>query len=59
MDIPAGLTVTIEKLTMKIVGIDKDAVGGFAKDIRALKEPEPYKGKGKRYTKQLKNKTKG
>lgn len=53
MDIPAGLTVTIEKLTMKIVGIDKDAVGGFAKDIRALKEPEPYKGKGIRYSDEI------
>lgn len=50
VDIPEGLTVTIEKLTMKIVGIDKDMVGSFAKNIRSLKEPEPYKGKGIRYS---------
>jgi large subunit ribosomal protein L6 len=50
VDIPEGLTIAIEKLTMKISGIDKDKVGMFAKNIRALKEPEPYKGKGIRYS---------
>lgn len=48
--IPEGLTVTIEKLTMSIVGIDKEKVGQFAKYVRSLKEPEPYKGKGIRYS---------
>ncbi len=50
LDIPEGLTIVIEKLTMKISGIDKDKVGMFAKNIRSLKEPEPYKGKGIRYS---------
>ena len=47
--IPKGLKVVIEKLTMTISGIDKEMVGQFAADIRALKKPEPYKGKGIRY----------
>ncbi|MEK7531666.1 MAG: 50S ribosomal protein L6 [Patescibacteria group bacterium] len=49
VQIPAGLTVKIEKGTMTISGIDKEQVGGFAASIRALKKPEPYKGKGIRY----------
>jgi large subunit ribosomal protein L6 len=48
--IPENLTVVIEKLTMTITGIDKEKVGQFAKQIRSLKEPEPYKGKGIRYS---------
>lgn len=49
MKIPKGLTVTTDKLDMKIVGIDKGAVSGFAMEIRRQKKPEPYKGKGIRY----------
>ena len=48
--IPEGLTVTIdkeEKLT--ITGIDKQKVGEFSAQIRKLRAPEPYKGKGIRY----------
>lgn|SRR5574343_255135 len=47
--IPEGLTVTAEKNSLTIVGIDKEKVGAFAADIRSLKKPEPYKGKGFRY----------
>lgn len=47
--IPEGLTVTIDKGTLSIAGFDKELVGQFAADIRALKKPEPYKGKGIRY----------
>ncbi|HEX8993647.1 MAG TPA: 50S ribosomal protein L6 [Candidatus Paceibacterota bacterium] len=47
--IPAGLTAVAEKNTLTISGIDKELVGQFAADIRALKKPEPYKGKGIRY----------
>lgn len=50
MKIPAGLTVKADKNTMDITGIDKEIVGSFAKNIRGLKEPEPYKGKGIRYS---------
>ncbi|MFB2596762.1 50S ribosomal protein L6 [Herbiconiux sp. P17] len=47
---PAGITFTVEgnnKLT--VVGIDKQAVGEVAANIRKLRKPEPYKGKGVRY----------
>ncbi len=47
--IPEGLTVVHEKGTLTISGINKETVGQFAAQIRALKKPEPYKGKGIRY----------
>jgi large subunit ribosomal protein L6 len=50
MPIPEGLTVVHEKGTLTISGIDKESVGQFAAEIRALKKPEPYKGKGIRYS---------
>jgi large subunit ribosomal protein L6 len=48
--IPEGLEVKIEKEKINISGIDKQAVGQLAAVIRALKKPEPYKGKGIRYS---------
>jgi len=48
--VPKGLTVTAEKGTLTISGVDKEAVGQFAANIRKLKKPEPYKGKGIRYS---------
>jgi large subunit ribosomal protein L6 len=50
MSIPKGLTVTAEKSALTIVGIDKEAVGLFANQVRQMKKPEPYKGKGIRYS---------
>jgi len=47
--IPTGLTVTAEKNNITISGIDKEMVGQFAAKVRAMKKPEPYKGKGFRY----------
>jgi large subunit ribosomal protein L6 len=49
VEIPEGLTIKAEKSTLTIEGFDKEAVGQFAANIRALKKPEPYKGKGIRY----------
>lgn len=49
-DIPAGLTVVAEKGALTITGIDKELVGLFANQVRSLKKPEPYKGKGIRYS---------
>lgn len=49
VQIPAGLTVTSEKGSFTFTSIDKELVGSFAAKIRALKKPEPYKGKGFRY----------
>lgn len=53
MAIPEGLTVTIDKGTLSISGFDKELVGQFAANVRALKKPEPYKGKGIRYDKEV------
>ena len=47
--IPEGITATAEKNNITITGIDKELVGNFTAAIRALKKPEPYKGKGMRY----------
>jgi len=47
--IPDGLTVTADKAALTISGFDKEVVGQFAANVRAQKEPEPYKGKGIRY----------
>ena len=50
LDIPEGITVTCGSATdVKVEGIDKQLVGEFAADIRAVRKPEPYKGKGVRY----------
>jgi large subunit ribosomal protein L6 len=49
VEIPEGLTVTSEKGTITVTGIDKVEVGQFAAYVRSLKKPEPYKGKGFRY----------
>ena len=46
---PAGVALTTEKGVITVSGIDKEVVGQFAADIRKVKEPEPYKGKGIRY----------
>ncbi|MCX6756598.1 MAG: 50S ribosomal protein L6 [Candidatus Nomurabacteria bacterium] len=50
MKIPEGVTVTAEKSTLTISSIDKEAVGLFANQVRQMKKPEPYKGKGIRYS---------
>jgi large subunit ribosomal protein L6 len=47
--VPAGAAIAIEKNILKISGIEKELVGRFAAEIRALKKPEPYKGKGIHY----------
>ena len=47
--IPEGVTVVVEKNVVTISGIDKQLVGETAATIRALKKPEPYKGKGIKY----------
>ena len=48
-DIPTGITATIEQNIITISGINKQQVGQVAADIRKLKKPEPYKGKGIKY----------
>lgn len=46
---PAGISVTNDKMTITVSGIDKQQVGQVAAEIRSLKKPEPYKGKGIKY----------
>jgi large subunit ribosomal protein L6 len=47
---PAGITFTVDNNTvLKIEGPDKELVGQVAAEIRNLRKPEPYKGKGVRY----------
>jgi large subunit ribosomal protein L6 len=47
---PPGVTATVEQNTITVSGIDKQQVGQVAAEIRALKKPEPYKGKGIKYS---------
>ena len=47
--IPTTLKVTAEKNVITVSGSNKEEVGLFAANLRALKKPEPYKGKGMRY----------
>lgn len=46
---PEGITLTTNKMEIIVSGIDKQKVGQVAAEIRALKKPEPYKGKGIKY----------
>jgi large subunit ribosomal protein L6 len=45
----AGVSLAVDKMTITVSGIDKQQVGQVAAEIRALKKPEPYKGKGIKY----------
>ena len=50
IDAPEGITFSVERPTaFTVYGIDKQAVGEVAANIRKLRKPEPYKGKGVRY----------
>lgn len=46
---PEGIQLTVEKMEITVAGISKQLVGQAAAEIRALKKPEPYKGKGIKY----------
>lgn len=50
MSVPEKLEVTVEKNIITVRGADKEAVGQFSATVRALKKPEPYKGKGIHYS---------
>lgn len=50
LDVPEGIEVkTPDQTTVEVSGIDKQAVGQFAAEIRRWRKPEPYKGKGIKY----------
>lgn len=49
--VPAGIKISCERPTsIKVEGVDKRLVGQVASEIRAFRPPEPYKGKGARYS---------
>ena len=50
---PQGITLSVEKMVITVSGIDKQAVGQIASEIRALRKPEPYKGKGIKYVEEV------
>lgn len=50
LELPKGITCKVEKGEITLSGIDKETVGQFAAVIRSKKKPEPYKGKGIRYS---------
>lgn len=47
--VPPGITASVEQNVITVSGINKQLVGQVAAEIRALKKPEPYKGKGIKY----------
>ena len=52
--VPAGIKISCERPTsIKVEGVDKRLVGQVASEIRAFRPPEPYKGKGARYTDEI------
>ncbi|MHB8831170.1 MAG: 50S ribosomal protein L6 [Patescibacteria group bacterium] len=50
MALPAGIQAAVDKQVVTVSGVDKQQVGEFAARIRRVKPPEPYKGKGIKYT---------
>ena len=53
IDIPEGIKVQTDKNIIIVSGTDKEKVGSFASNVRSLKKPEPYKGKGIRYENEI------
>ena len=49
LEVPAGITAVVEKSLITLSGHDKDSLGQFAANIRKVRKPEAYKGKGIRY----------
>jgi large subunit ribosomal protein L6 len=49
VEIPAGLNVAVDGSRINVAGPDKQQVGQFAAEVRKVRKPEPYKGKGIRY----------
>jgi large subunit ribosomal protein L6 len=47
--VPPNVNVVVEGLKVHVSGADKQMVGQFASDVRRVRKPEPYKGKGVRY----------
>ena len=58
--VPAGISLRVDKqINIFVTGIDKELVGKVAAEIRSIKKPEPYKGKGIRYAGEVVKKKEG
>jgi len=53
IDAPEGISFKVEKMIVTVEGIDRELVGQVAADIRAVRPPEPYKGKGVKYVNEV------
>jgi large subunit ribosomal protein L6 len=53
VEIPSDIELTVEKNNLTIRGINKESVGQFTATVREYKKPEPYKGKGIRYSDEI------
>lgn len=51
--IPTGVTAVVEKNLITLTGIDKEQLGNIAAELRAIRRPEPYKGKGIKYIEEV------
>ncbi len=49
IEVPAGIEAKVEKSLITLTSADKESLGQFAANVRDIKKPEPYKGKGIRY----------
>ena len=59
LEVPEGLEATVEKNVITLTGADKEALGQFAANVRKVRKPEPYKGKGIRYEGEYINRKQG
>ena len=53
IEVPVGIALKVEKSIITVSGIDKEVVGQVAANIRAVRPPEPYKGKGIKYVEEI------
>lgn len=53
IEAPVGITFKTEKMIVTVKGVDRELVGQVAANIRAVRPPEPYKGKGIKYTDEI------
>ncbi len=53
MEVPKGLSVTVDKQFVLVKGPDKQMVGQFASKMRSMRKPEPYNGKGIKYVEEV------
>ncbi len=49
IEAPEGISFKVEKMIVTVEGVDREVVGQVAADIRGVRPPEPYKGKGVKY----------